>query len=738
VIKSLFYNIFLAAIVGILTLSYLLTETTAGLKCLLQLTTSYVPGHLQIEHIQGKLFSDFSLQHITYASPTTNISVELLTLNWNPKQLFHTILDINQLEVKNIQIKTLTAKNSSSSIPIEKVTAFLNHIVARKINISHILWQQNQKPFVDLDNIQLHQQDDGTSIVTVAGSSLVFNKLGNSTWNIHWNINIPKINFIFPQSQGKFRSTGTISGPYLTPTLNANLQWNDLTVQNYHLKQLDLNLTGRMHTTQNNLAGTFEIAIARKPYINFSILLPKTITLDNYLTQPIAGKLTVQVSDLHKLTDSIPYIKNLRGRIAANMELTGNFAHPLIKGTINLVNTVVNIPKLGILVKKINLLIEGNQTGQLHFSGHLESGTGSATLNGAMNLGDHNLPTQLTIQGNNVEVVNLTEYHILCSPDLKIQLTLGSIGVTGKITIPQAKISPKNFSNTITLPDSVVFVDQPQDKASALLALLPTMNITLVLGDKIYVNSQNLETTLGGHIAISSHPNSPATASGNLYTIKGTYTAYGQVLDIQEGYLTYAGGLLTNPGLNIKAIRQIKTVQTTNTNMLGNTAQTYSGSQLLTVGVHVLGTLDHPDLTLFSSPAGLSQTDILSYLISGQASGNNSAALLSALVAFNSGSNGTSQISSITKKLQQNLGLTELNIGSTQSFNTTTNSVDSNTSLMIGKQLTPKLSLHYSVGIFNPISTFTLIYKLSKRWSLQSETSTIDNGADIIYSIERN
>jgi translocation and assembly module TamB len=107
------------------------------------------------------------------------------------------------------------------------------------------------------------------------------------------------------------------------------------------------------------------------------------------------------------------------------------------------------------------------------------------------------------------------------------------------------------------------------------------------------------------------------------------------------------------------------------------------------------------------------------------------------------GGSGASHLASITNGLKKTLGLSELNVESVQSFDPTANQnaggVVGTTSLVVGKQIAKNLSVHYStsLNLLNPVSTFNLRYKLSKRFSIQSETSTIDTGADLLYSIER-
>lgn len=164
----------------------------------------------------------------------------------------------------------------------------------------------------------------------------------------------------------------------------------------------------------------------------------------------------------------------------------------------------------------------------------------------------------------------------------------------------------------------------------------------------------------------------------------------------------------------------------------------YAGTETLKVGVQITGTVDRPHISLFSVPADLTQGDILSYLLLGypqaDASGSQSTALLGVISSLYPGA-GT--ITNLKEKLEHTLGLTEINVGSIQSFNPISKKIESNTAFVVGKKITDKLSIHYSIGLFDPVSVLNMRYQINNHWALQSETSSIDNGADLVYVFER-
>jgi translocation and assembly module TamB len=157
----------------------------------------------------------------------------------------------------------------------------------------------------------------------------------------------------------------------------------------------------------------------------------------------------------------------------------------------------------------------------------------------------------------------------------------------------------------------------------------------------------------------------------------------------------------------------------------------------LKVGVNVLGTVRQYKVALFSDPPVYSQSDILSLILTGQTanniSRNNAQLLLRAASSMNLGGNS---ISNITQQLKQTFGLDELGIADQSSYDKA-GDVTSTTSLVLGKHVTPRLFVSYSIGILDPISTFKASYLLTKNWSLQADTGSNGSGADVFYSIER-
>jgi translocation and assembly module TamB len=237
----------------------------------------------------------------------------------------------------------------------------------------------------------------------------------------------------------------------------------------------------------------------------------------------------------------------------------------------------------------------------------------------------------------------------------------------------------------------------------------------------------------------------PVTAIGQFQINDGSYRAYGRTLIIQQGKLIYAGNLLTNPGISLRAASTIKVTNLSGGNQFDSKdfQPVYMGSGTIQVGVAVTGTIDKPRVTLFSDQPGLSQGDILSYLLFGypqsQMTKNSSFDFLGIASEMYGGPSTTGA----TSNLQNKLGLDELSVGSMEYY-TPPNANDLNSvpstqqtsAVNIGRNFGHNLSVHYSIGLFQQVQVFSLRYQINKHFAVQTETSTLENGGDLLYQLE--
>ncbi len=735
--------LFITCLLSVCTTCYLLIATPAGLQYDLQWLANHTPGKLTIKKLDGTLLSGFTLRDLSYQTPEQNISFKLLDIRWNPLLLLKGKLEIKQLEIEDGRI-ILYDKDDESSQQLHLPLRLWQHIILDRLIIKKLYIEQS-------------------------ASTIELNGDLTDHWNLHWKLQELPLKKWLPNCEGLINSEGMISGSLSEPLLHAEFNARNLTFYKQSISRVkgEANLSFKKSNAKSSVALTFfDTKLRDHIYKKLSLtatshitrekksltaliklqfekiaLLSATISLPNYSgisnpQQKIDAHVNLQPIEIQSVFSSLDFLKNIRGKISANVDIHGLLFNPIFTGKFAMDNLSLSIPNLGIHPEAI--FIQGNliDHNTINLQGRLQSGTGKARFDGNIKLDQDNYPITISLQGNRLSAVHLPEYKILISPDIKIKLTYPVLQLQGKILVPYAEIKPKNFSGTTTLPEEVVFVQQR--KVANTSPLSTVLAIDLNLGDKINVYYNSLQASLGGNIHITKDVDSLAIARGEFYALQGRYVAYGQKLGIESGRLIYAGNTLTNPGLDIEAVKKIRRVITNNSDEFSTRIPLYAGIEDVKVGIRVHGTADKPLISLFSVPSGLSQADILSYILLGQpqskASSSQGVAIFSVLSTLNP--NGA-KINHFTEKLQETLGLSELNIESVQSFNPTSKSVESTTSFVIGKQITKKLSLHYSIGLFDPVSVLNLRYQIDNHWALQSETSTVDNGADLLYVFER-
>lgn len=470
------------------------------------------------------------------------------------------------------------------------------------------------------------------------------------------------------------------------------------------------------------------------PPLSFTLSLPdfqpeKGLTP----TQVLSANLAFSFEQLDLLTGFFPdLIGKAAGIFNADINASGTFESPNIGGTIMLTNGLVNLPPYGITVKNINAAIKGNKLNEMNVTGSMESGEGKLNLSGNVILSLDKPTAKIKVIGDKFEIMNTKEYHVIISPDMLLDYTLEKLKFSGDLNIIKANLEPQDYSSTISLPNNVEY--EGIKKKESQLTTEGDVAITLV--NPAHLNIMGLDADITGKIDLRVDPYKTPIADGTLSVTKGSYIAYGQKLTIDKAKLFYQNTPITNPGILIRATRKVTSYSSEQSSFTGEQLSPTS-IEKIKVGVNAQGTADNLRMDLFSDPAGLSQADILSYLILGKPQNRVGPAqatlLLQAITSNESGSNSNH----IVEEMQQSFGLDELDIKDTASINPDSNQPEEHTSLVIGKKFSKRFSAEYSAGLLTPVNVLRLIYQLTSSISAQLSTSPIENGADVFYTIER-
>lgn len=435
------------------------------------------------------------------------------------------------------------------------------------------------------------------------------------------------------------------------------------------------------------------------------------------LTQrPLSGTVRVNIAKLDFIQRLSPQVAHFEGHIQGDLNINGTLAQPRVLG-----NLAVDAPRIVLISPGLTLtgvhLVAAGHGNSIGIKAKAESGGGSLHVDGGVALNSHGQDVHLAIKGDHFQIVNIPDVTAYASPDLEVKVSPSRVDVTGSVTVPKASITPRNLpaAGVETVSSDQVIVSGKKKPVPKAVSRAVHANVKVILGKKIHINGFGLKADLNGALRVIQQPGNQTTGTGQINIVNGSYRAYGQNLNIQTGRILFAGGPVSEPGVDIKAVRK--------------------PNDNVTVGVQVRGTLKDPKLTLFSSPS-MSQSEQLSWLLLGRplqgATGQQSSLVARAALAL-----GSSRANRVFQGIGNKLGLDQVGIGTEADSGAgkSAGAGSESAAFTVGKYLTPKLYVSYGIGLFDSVSTLSLRYTLNSHWRLETQSSSVATGGDIVYSI---
>ncbi|MFZ0219420.1 MAG: translocation/assembly module TamB domain-containing protein [Candidatus Aquirickettsiella sp.] len=786
-LRSLLISIFLIG-------SYLVLNTKTGLEAVVLIGKQFLPGQLKINSIHGRLLGPIQLKELYYQNNKIYLYVSEAQFDWDWRDFFQGRLNLRSIVIDklNLVIKQKRPKNyPQKPFQTPKIFHFLklNSVVIHQMSIQsdnlqlelqgsiqeqwHINWQLSIKQLTkSIPNLQGKIALRGTinGIFQHPKFNIIFDKT-NLQWK-EWQfkqiqaaltIDTKRKKWIFDLATTQFNNKIFKLSPLQLKLSGSLLPFSLQGI----LSEFKLNKIGQEQFTHLIIPNTKINSYVSKYGLEASVQTFKKnknqlfayLLLPNYQArswlkskQSIDASIDLNLKDLNFLTQLFPYLKNNKGIFNAQLKISGSLKKPLIHLSVNLQHANTYIPALGLNLKNIKYQLHTDKNTLLGI-GQLNSGKGSLEFHTTTDLLKYNLSTSIDIHGKDVTIIHNSEYQITATPKLKIQTNIHQIETSGYILFPKAKINPKNH-NLIELSPDIEFV-KDKKKAFTVVPFTLKNNIKIEAGDNVQLQYRGLTTKLKGSLTIKQDPDHPILVTGQLKLFPGEFSYYGQSLKLKSNSsLNFANTPIDNPTINITANRTIlilpestcdpsneaKSKLGSNNFIQSSIFSSQSMPMPVNINLHVRGSLQNPHIILFANPSNIikSQLDMLSYLITGQASNQlNTASTQLLLNAATNLGGEKNNIGQLISKIQQKIGLDQLTIGAKPIFDPTTNSLQQNTSLIVGKNLSPKLNISYSLGLLDQISILEINYLLNKNFSLQTTSSNFANGLDLLYKLEK-
>ena len=257
-------------------------------------------------------------------------------------------------------------------------------------------------------------------------------------------------------------------------------------------------------------------------------------------------------------------------------------------------------------------------------------------------------------------------------------------------------------------------------------------DLAIDLGERLRVRGSGVDARLAGTLQLRGTLPAAPHATGTVTVREGTYSAYGQKLQIERGRLDFSGPI-DNPSLDILAMRQNLPVQ---------------------AGVAVTGTVLSPRVRLASRPE-MSDAERLSWLVLGAApdsaqAGAQSAALQAAAATLFGRNDGglasalgldvlTVRSAGILDPFSPSAALTGFGTpgllpGQAAGASTVTPTLASQNVVAVGKRLSSKVLLTYEQGLRGVWNLLRIQYELSDRLSVRAQTGS-ESAIDLLWRL---
>lgn len=417
------------------------------------------------------------------------------------------------------------------------------------------------------------------------------------------------------------------------------------------------------------------------------------------------GQVDARLENLQWLALLTPELQQTQGRLGGRLLLSGPLQTPVVQGELWLLDASALVPEAGLVFAVPELRAQILSVEQILLSGRIRSENHEIFLNGEGGLRSGRPQASVRLHGERFLVVNRPELRAEIRPDLQVQWHPERLRVRGQVDILSALAQPPDLPpGSIRVSRDEVIVGETAPPAPH---LQPDIRIRIRLGDQVRFSGYGLEARFTGQIELVDQAGRPLQAFGEIQIPEGTYQSYGQDLRIGRGLIIFQGPIEA-PSLNLRAVRYIREYD-------------------VTAGIEIGGIPGALHSRVFSEPP-MDAAEAMSYLIAGRPLSG--ATRTEGNLIANAATNwGLDQAAQITQRIGGEIGLDEFELAVDAGL--------AGTALTMGKYLSPRLLLRYSVGLFDESYQVLLRYELTRSLSIETTSSRAQRGVDLIYQIER-
>jgi translocation and assembly module TamB len=424
----------------------------------------------------------------------------------------------------------------------------------------------------------------------------------------------------------------------------------------------------------------------------------------------------------------------LDGALQARLTLAGTLGAPRVTGRIEGTRLAAEQRELGMKLVDGELAANIADNAVVIERLRFASGQGSVSMTGSLRADER---SEAVLVLERMPIPLGAGQRLLLSGEARAALRGGLLTLRGKLRADEGVIELTAYDTPSLSRDVVVVRDAAEAAArtsrraaerrdatqAAATEADPTAgkgfrirsNLEIGLGDRFRVFGAGVDARLVGLLTLSGRLPDAPRLNGTVRVAQGTYTGFGQKLEIERGVLVFSGPV-DNPSIDLVAYRRYLPVE---------------------AGVSLTGTARVPKLTLVSKP-DVPEPDKLSWLVLGTGSdtarsGGQSSALQAAAATILA----TADPSLAGPGIASSFGLDVLSVrtaqvGSTgESGSAATSAQDSIVTL--GKRLTDRLFVSYEQSLRGLQNLLRLQYEITERLSVRTKAGT-QNAVDLLWT----
>lgn len=335
------------------------------------------------------------------------------------------------------------------------------------------------------------------------------------------------------------------------------------------------------------LRGNLELPLPGRGHVagNFAM---RDVTLG--AASGIDGRLDIDINNIRVLSNLSPLIDSASGALRATAVLAGTVGQPAVSGEFAIdQGRFVYLP-IGLDIEDVNLAGTMDSDFRVDVAGTFRAGGGYGEIVSRADYSDAaDRGLQFRLRGDDLVLINVPDVMVRVDSDIDVRLDRQTLTIDGRLDIPHALIRPTSLASaSVAESEDVVIVagelpDSPEE-AGAQSDFEYRGELVVTLGEDVVVDVDLARAGMTGSATFDWRGGVVPFAEGR-YDIDGTIAAFGQVLEIAEGFVHFPGVPADEPLVRIRAEREI----------FGNT-------QVKRAGVFIDGPARHPTVGAYTVP----------------------------------------------------------------------------------------------------------------------------------------